>query len=524
MQDLRELGDSSADAAAGEDAAREIDRVLEICVKQVRLQALPRCYKCKLQADPRVSVSQALPVYIAYPSDLVHFELPASCRKRLTSMPLQLDIPKNDADAEAYAIKEITQRVSSAKCPIILVDACTARHDVVGETREFVEQSGLPVFSTPMGKTSVDESYENKQFGGVYIGSLSHDDVKEVIEEKSDLVIAIGTLLSDFNTGSFTYRTKRETTIELHSDRTMIGFGTYEGVRMKHLIPKITDTLKKDKDKRLQQTESLLKACRASFNNDLPKPDAELATLSKDLIHELGGEQKVVKEVITQAHLWPRIGQFLRAGDKVIGETGTSSFGLMEVRFPQKAQFISQVLWGSIGYALPATLGVALGARQLAKEGKEVSGGMSVPGGRAILFIGDGSLQLTLQEIGTMIRQGVNPMLFVINNDGYQIEREIYGKEEPYNDIQPYNHKLLLDAFQPPPEWHKPKNPSHAHDPKMSQTAYHAVHTKAELDKLLKDEDFNAAKKCTLIELFVPRGDAPAALQRQAELSAKTNA
>lgn len=68
------------------------------------------------------------------------------------------------------------------------------------------------------------------------------------------------------------------------------------------------------------------------------------------------------------------------------------------------------VLWGSIGYSVGAVLGGALAAKEQGDR-------------RVILFVGDGSLQLTLQEIGTMIRYKLNPYIFVLNNDGYEIER-----------------------------------------------------------------------------------------------------
>jgi pyruvate decarboxylase len=50
----------------------------------------------------------------------------------------------------------------------------------------------------------------------------------------------------------------------------------------------------------------------------------------------------------------------------------------------------------------------------------------------------------TLQEIGTMLRRGVHPYLFVLNNDGYEIERQIHGEKAQYNDIQMYDHQALL--------------------------------------------------------------------------------
>ncbi len=69
-----------------------------------------------------------------------------------------------------------------------------------------------------------------------------------------------------------------------------------------------------------------------------------------------------------------------------------------------------QALWGSIGYTRP-TFGV-----QTAE-----------PQRRAILLIGDGAAQLTVQELGSMLRDGLKPVIFVLNNQGYTIERAIHG-------------------------------------------------------------------------------------------------
>ena len=74
---------------------------------------------------------------------------------------------------------------------------------------------------------------------------------------------------------------------------------------------------------------------------------------------------------------------------------------------------------GAIGYRLPATLGTEIVA----------------PHRRNVLLIGDGSLQLTVQSLSTMIRQQLKPIIFVVNNDGYTVERLIHGMKEPYNDI-----------------------------------------------------------------------------------------
>jgi indolepyruvate decarboxylase len=69
----------------------------------------------------------------------------------------------------------------------------------------------------------------------------------------------------------------------------------------------------------------------------------------------------------------------------------------------------AQVLWGSIGWATPAAFGVAL----------------ADPSRRTILITGEGSHQLTANDVGAMGRFGANVIIFVLNNSGYLIERAL---------------------------------------------------------------------------------------------------
>jgi pyruvate decarboxylase len=104
-------------------------------------------------------------------------------------------------------------------------------------------------------------------------------------------------------------------------------------------------------------------------------------------------------ETITQAWFWPRAGEFMKENDIVITETGTSNFGIWETKFPKGVTALSQVLWGSIGYSVGACQGAALAAKDSGSDR------------RTILFVGDGSFQLTAQELSTMIRQGLKPIM-----------------------------------------------------------------------------------------------------------------
>jgi pyruvate decarboxylase len=110
-------------------------------------------------------------------------------------------------------------------------------------------------------------------------------------------------------------------------------------------------------------------------------------------------ENEDESSTITQAWFWPKVGEFLKENDIVITETGTANFGIWESKFPRGVAAISQVLWGSIGYSVGACQGAALAARDAGKPR------------RTILFVGDGSFQLTAQELSTMLRHGLKPIM-----------------------------------------------------------------------------------------------------------------
>lgn len=399
------------------------------------------------------------PVYVGLPANLVDLTVPAS----LLDTPIDLALKKNDPEAQSEVIETVLNLVGNAKNPVILVDACASRHSCKEEVAQLVNATNFPVFTTPMGKSAVNE--DHPRFGGVYVGSLSEPAVKEAVES-SDLVLSVGALLSDFNTGSFSYSYKTKNIVEFHSDYTKIRQATFPGVQMKETL------------------QALLGKIGGLVSNYKPVPVPQ-----QKVVAPLAAES-----AISQEWMWSRFSSWFREGDIIITETGTSAFGIVQSRFPQNCVGISQVLWGSIGFTVGATLGAVMAAQEID------------PKKRVILFVGDGSLQLTVQEISTMVKWETTPYLFVLNNDGYTIERLIHGETATYNDIQPWDNLGLLPLF-------KSKN---------YQTE--RVARVGEIEKLLSSAEFNENSKIRMVEVMLPRMDAPENLVKQAEFSSKTNA
>jgi pyruvate decarboxylase len=158
-----------------------------------------------------------------------------------------------------------------------------------------------------------------------------------------------------------------------------------------------------------------------------PLLSALIAALPSHPQHELERSQlpppRVPKDKdaahLVQSQIWPSVQGFLRSGDVIVSETGTSTFGLCDIAFPSNTRYEAQIYYGSIGWATAATLGVDIARKELA--GNQ---------GRTLLFTGDGSMALTIQEVGTMIKAKSKAVIFVINNAGYTIERLIWGARQ----------------------------------------------------------------------------------------------
>ena len=223
----------------------------------------------------------------------------------------------------------------------------------------------------------------------MYAGTASDAEVKEIVEN-SDLVLSIGALKSgmclcrapfrpsilmttDFNTAEFTYKISKLSTIDFHSNLVAVKYSEYPGLRMNGVLRKITANL----DCAVKpSTQSIIPPAKRVPQGEAPSSSSE----------------------ISHAWFWPRMGQWLLEDDVVVTETGTANFGIWKTRFPKGVVSLNQTLWGSIGWSVGACQGAALAARELAKK-------------RTILFVGDGSLQLTVQEISTIIRKRLKPIM-----------------------------------------------------------------------------------------------------------------
>jgi len=110
--------------------------------------------------------------------------------------------------------------------------------------------------------------------------------------------------------------------------------------------------------------------------------------------------------------LYQKIQNFIGPESFVVAETGDSWFNCLKLKLPEGCGYEFQMQYGSIGWSVGATLGAAAAAAGSAAP--EALAG--TPRRRVLASIGDGSFQMTVQDVSTMMRYRLNPIIILVNN------------------------------------------------------------------------------------------------------------
>jgi indolepyruvate decarboxylase len=111
----------------------------------------------------------------------------------------------------------------------------------------------------------------------------------------------------------------------------------------------------------------------------------------------------------------------------VVSDVGDAIFGAVGIRTLKRAEFIAPAYYLSMGFAVPASIGVSMAAPHL----------------RPIVLVGDGAFQMTGTEVSTAVRLGIKPILLVLNNDGYGTMRKI--RDGRFNEITRWNYGKICE-------------------------------------------------------------------------------
>lgn len=329
---------------------------------------------------------QKLPGYLLMATDVARFpvEPPTASLPRYTggTSPRALSL-FIDAATELIGDHQLT----------VLADLLVHRLQAVPQLEALLGADVVPHATLMWGKSLVDES--SPTFLGIYAGAASDARVRKAIEAAPVLVTA-GVQFTDMVSGFFSQKIDPSRTIDVGPNQSVVAGAVFAPLDIQAALDGLTTILK-----RRARRSAPLPAATPETSADPPGRD----------------------ELLTQKSLWDSISAALTPGNVVLADQGTSFYGMAGHRLPSRVTFIGQPLWASIGYTLPAALGA----------------GLAEPDRRPVLLIGDGAAQLTIQELGLFTREGVAPVVVVVNNDGYTVERAIHGRDAYYNDIVPWS-------------------------------------------------------------------------------------
>jgi indolepyruvate decarboxylase len=337
------------------------------------------------------------PAYLLIPQDYALMPVQGTPVKgrRLPNVPRG---KSNPAEVKA-AVRAIVARLKKAKRPIAMPSFQVKRYHAQPQLLSLLKRTGLPFTLTSMDKGLVDESHPN--YLGLYSGKDSSPASAGKFALSADLILCLGEVLEeDFNVGSWSAFLDPARKVVIGPDYVKVGEQYFTSCMLRDVI-----------------TELARSAPRVKKSKHTTPKVLPLVGQSHD--------------PISSAAFYPRLQRFLQDGDNLVVEGGSCMFPCASLLLPKGVSYEGQILWASIGWATPTTLGVAL----------------AEPKRRTIMVSGDGAHQLTANEIGVMGRYGINPILIVLNNGIYGVEDVLSERGHVYDDLAGWNYHTLPAAM-----------------------------------------------------------------------------
>ncbi len=316
--------------------------------------------------------------------------------------PVSAVINEEPSDPETLkaAVAAAAAYLRARKKPVLLIGSKLRAAGAEKEAIKLAEALGCSVAVMAAAKSFFPE--DHPQFAGIYWGEISSPGAREIVDW-SDGLICLGAIFNDYSTVGWNAMPSGPNVLNADFDRVYFEGHDFGRIRLREFLVALAGAVEK-RDATMVEYRRI----QSERPPEKPaKPDAKLM----------------------RAEMVRQIRPLVTADTTVLAETGDSWFNGMLLKLPGGARFEVEMQWGHIGWSVPATFGYAVAAPQR----------------RVIAMIGDGSFQLTAQEVSQMIRLKLPVIIFLINNHGYTIEVEIH--DGPYNNIKNWDYAGLISAF-----------------------------------------------------------------------------
>jgi TPP-dependent 2-oxoacid decarboxylase len=368
-------------------AAKDIDRVLSSAVRYKR------------------------PVYIELPRDRVSTIIHTNQEQHLDSTTYSKTAKveegyETDRDSMQEALAEATEMINSSKQPVIIAGVEIHRFGLQHKLLQLTAKTNIPVAATVLSKSVIGE--DHPLYLGVYEGAMGHQSVRECVES-SDCLILMGALMTDINFGISPTPIEPSRSIYVTSEKLSIKHHNFENVLLQDFINGLMDAPLVRRSGPISVIE---------LNNNRDKTRYHTQNFSS-----------VIGQKITVKRLFERLNISITDNVIVIADVGDSLFGALDLTIRGQTDFLSPAYYCSMGFAVPAAIGAQLANPRL----------------RPIVIVGDGAFQMTGMEISTISRFALNPIIVVLNNNGYGTERPML--DGPFNDVLPWKYHRIPEVI-----------------------------------------------------------------------------
>jgi TPP-dependent 2-oxoacid decarboxylase len=362
-------------------AAKDIDRVLSSATRYKR------------------------PVYIELPRDKVSIPIyqeqyvdPSTTYSKTAKIEEECE---TDMDSMQEALAEATAMINSSKQPVIIAGVEIHRFGLQDKLLRLTYKTNIPVVATVLSKSVISEDHPS--YLGVYEGAMGHQSVREYVES-SDCLILLGALMTDINFSISPTPIEQSKSIYVTSEKLSIKYHNFENVLLQDFLISLIEAPLERKDFVLVEKQGNIKNNNKHFS-------------------------AVRNQKITVKRLFERLNFSITDNRIVIADVGDSLFGALDLTVHGQTDFLSPAYYCSMGFAVPAAIGAQLASPTL----------------RPIVIVGDGAFQMTGMEISTIIRFALNPIIIILNNNGYGTERPML--DGPFNDILPWNYYRIPEII-----------------------------------------------------------------------------
>jgi len=297
-------------------------------------------------------------------------------------------------DLLSMVAAQVVQLINQSKSPVIYGGVEIERFNLRSELIRFAKKAHLPVTTSLLGKSAFPETHPN--FAGIYMGAVGSQPARDLVEN-SDCVLMLGGFMTDLDSGLYTMRILDENLILADAKHVRVRGQTYPEINLPDLI------------------QSLLLS--PGFTpRSLPrrKPEAKAtAAISNELT-----SQTIIEE----------LNNFIGDDMIVVADVGDCLFSCIDLRVNR---FIAPAFYASMGFAVPAGIGVMVGD----------------PTRRPIVLVGDGGFQMTGVELCTARKLHQNPIVIVFDDGYYGTLRNI-GPDLKSFKLAPWDYAALAKAIE----------------------------------------------------------------------------